>query len=208
MIIAVDGPSAAGKGTIARAIAKKLGFHFLDTGSLYRMVGLAMLQGGVAVHDVAAAVKIARSLDPPAVKDSDLRNERVADMASQVAVIPEVRAALLDFQRAFSKRQPGAVLDGRDIGTVVCPDADLKFFVTAATDVRAQRRHAELRGLGHKVEYDAVLEDVMARDERDATRKTAPTTMAEDAIMIDTSLLDRDEVLAAVMDVVVDHMAG
>jgi CMP/dCMP kinase len=208
MIIAVDGPSAAGKGTIARAIAKKLGFHFLDTGSLYRMVGLAMLQGGVAVSDVAAAVEIARSLDPSVVKDSDLRNEQVADMASQVAVIPDVRAALLDFQRAFAKRQPGAVLDGRDIGTVVCPDADLKFFVTAATDVRAQRRHAELRGLGHKVEYDAVLEDVMARDERDATRKTAPTTMAEDAIMIDTSLLDRDEVLAAVMDVVVDHMAG
>jgi CMP/dCMP kinase len=208
MIIAVDGPSAAGKGTIARAIAKKLGFHFLDTGSLYRMVGLAMLRGGVAVSDVAAAVAIARSLDPSVVKDSDLRNEQVADMASQVAVIPEVRAALLDFQRAFAKRQPGAVLDGRDIGTVVCPDADLKFFVTAATDVRAMRRHAELRGLGHKVEYDAVLADVMARDERDATRKTAPTTMAEDAIMIDTSLLDRDEVLAAVMDVVVDHMAG
>jgi CMP/dCMP kinase len=208
MIIAVDGPSAAGKGTIARAIARKLGFHFLDTGSLYRMVGLAMLQGGVAVDDVAAAMKIAGSLDPSTVKDSDLRNEQVAGMASQVAVIPEVRAALLDFQRAFAKRQPGAVLDGRDIGTVVCPDADLKFFVTAATDVRAQRRHAELRGLGHKVEYDTVLADVMARDERDATRKTAPTTMADDAIMIDTSLLDRDEVLAAVMDVVVDHMAG
>jgi CMP/dCMP kinase len=208
MIIAVDGPSAAGKGTIARAIARKLGFHFLDTGSLYRIVGLQMLQGGVAVDDVAAAVKIARSLDPSTVKDSDLRNEQVADMASQVAVIPEVRAALLDFQRAFAKRQPGAVLDGRDIGTVVCPDADLKFFVTAATDERARRRHAELRGLGHQVEYDTVLADVMARDERDANRATAPTTMAEDAIMIDTSLLDGDEVLAAVMDVVVEHMAG
>ena len=208
MIIAVDGPSAAGKGTIARAIAAKLGYHFLDTGSLYRMVGLAMLQGGVAVDDVAAAVKIAKALDPSSVKDSDLRNEQVAAMASQVAVIPEVRKALLDFQRDFAKRQPGAVLDGRDIGTVVCPDADLKFFVTAATDERARRRHAELRSLGHTVDYDAVLEDVMARDERDATRKTAPTTMAEDAIMIDTSLLDRDEVLAAVMDVVVEHMAG
>ena len=208
MIIAVDGPSAAGKGTIARAIAAKLGYHFLDTGSLYRMVGLAMLKSGFAGDDVAAAVKIAAALDPATVKDSDLRNEQVAAMASQVAAIPEVRSALLDFQRNFAKRQPGAVLDGRDIGTVVCPDADLKFFVTAATDERARRRHAELRSLGHNIDYDTVLADVMARDERDATRKTAPTTMAEDAIMIDTSLLDRDEVLAAVMDVVAEHMAG
>jgi CMP/dCMP kinase len=208
MIIAVDGPSAAGKGTIARAIAKNLGYHFLDTGSLYRMVGLAMLRGGHAGDDVAAAVKIAAALDPSVVKDADLRNEQVADMASQVAVIPEVRTALLEFQRGFARRQPGAVLDGRDIGTVVCPDADLKFFVTAATAERARRRHAELKSMGHKVEYDAVLADVMARDERDASRVTAPTAMAEDAIMIDTSLLDRDEVLAAVMDVIADHLEG
>jgi CMP/dCMP kinase len=206
LIIAVDGPSAAGKGTIARAIAKNLGYHFLDTGSLYRMVGLAMLRGGHAGDDVAVAVKIAKAIDPSAVKDADLRNEQVAAMASQVAVIPEVRSALLEFQRAFARRQPGAVLDGRDIGTVVCPDADLKFFVTAATDERARRRHAELKSMGHGVEYDAVLAEVMARDERDAKRTTAPTAMAEDAIMIDTSLLDRDEVLAAVMDVVADHV--
>ena len=208
MIIAVDGPSAAGKGTIARAIAKKLGYHFLDTGSLYRMVGLGMLKGGHAGSDATAAVKIAQSLDPAAVKDVDLRNEQVAAMASEIAVIPEVRAALLEFQRQFARRKPGAVLDGRDIGTVVCPDADLKFFVTAATDVRAQRRHAELKSLGHKVDYDTVLAEVMARDERDASRKTAPTAMADDAIMIDTSLLDRDEVLAAVMGVIADHMEG
>jgi CMP/dCMP kinase len=208
MIIAVDGPSAAGKGTIARAIAAKLGYHFLDTGSLYRMVGLAMLRGGHKGDDVAAAVKIARALDPSSVKDADLRNEQVADMASQVAVIPEVRTALLEFQRSFALRQPGAVLDGRDIGTVVCPDADLKFFVTAATDERARRRHAELKAMGHTVDYDTVLADVMARDERDASRTTAPTAMAEDAIMIDTSLLDRDEVLAAVMDVIADHLEG
>ncbi len=206
MIIAVDGPSAAGKGTIARAIAAKLGYHFLDTGSLYRMVGLHMLRSGHVGDDVVAAVKIATALDPSSVKDADLRNEEVAAMASQVAVIPKVRTALLEFQRAFARRKPGAVLDGRDIGTVVCPDADLKFFVTAATDERARRRHVELKSLGHKVDYDTVFADVMARDERDASRATAPTAMAEDAIMIDTSLLDRDEVLAAVMDIVLEHM--
>ena len=206
MIIAVDGPSAAGKGTIARAIAAKLGYHFLDTGSLYRMVGLHMLRSGHVGDDVVAAVKIATALDPSSVKDADLRNEEVAAMASQVAVIPKVRIALLEFQRAFARRKPGAVLDGRDIGTVVCPDADLKFFVTAATDERARRRHVELKSLGHKVDYDTVLADVMARDELDASRATAPTAMAEDAIMIDTSLLDRDEVLAAVMDIVLEHM--
>jgi CMP/dCMP kinase len=205
MIIAVDGPSAAGKGTLARAIAKNLGYHFLDTGSLYRMVGLAMLQNQKPAGDVGAAVQFAKNLDPLRVNDAELRTEAVADMASQVAVVPEVRAALLDFQRQFAKRTPGAVLDGRDIGTVVCPDADLKFFVTAATDVRARRRHEELKSLGHAVDYKDVLEDVMARDERDASRANAPTRPADDAIMIDTSELDRDEVLAAVMEVIAQN---
>lgn len=208
MIIAVDGPSAAGKGTLARAIAKHLGYHFLDTGSLYRMVGLAMLQAGLAVSDVKAAVAIAQKLDPMNIRDSDLRTEAVADMASQVAVIPDVRKALLDFQRQFARRQPGAVLDGRDIGTVVCPDADLKFFVTAATDVRAHRRHAELKSLGHRLDYEDVLADIQARDERDANRAAAPTKPADDAITIDTSELDQDEVIAAVMGVIEDHKAG
>jgi CMP/dCMP kinase len=202
MIIAVDGPSAAGKGTLARAIAKELGYHFLDTGSLYRMVGLAMLKSGKSGDDSASAVAFAKSLDPSEVVDSDLRNEDVAAMASKVAVIPEVRAALLQFQRDFAKRQPGAVLDGRDIGTVVCPDADLKFFVTASTGVRAKRRFEELKGLGKNIPYTDVLEDVMARDERDSQRATAPTRPADDAIMVDTSELDRDEVLKAVMDVI------
>jgi CMP/dCMP kinase len=205
MIIAVDGPSAAGKGTLARAIAKNLGYHFLDTGSLYRMVGLAMLQNDKPADDVAAAVRHAKSLDPLRVNDADLRTEAVADMASKVAVVPEVRAALLEFQRQFARRTPGAVLDGRDIGTVVCPDADLKFFVTAATDVRARRRHDELRSLGHSVDYKDVLEDVIARDERDANRTNAPTKPADDAILIDTSELERDEVLAAVMEVIAEH---
>jgi CMP/dCMP kinase len=205
MIITVDGPSAAGKGTIARAIATHMGYHFLDTGSLYRMVGLAMINAGKSADDVAAAVGFAKSLEPAKVQDRDLRTETVAAMASQVAAIPDVRTALLDFQRKFAKREPGAVLDGRDIGTVVCPDADLKFFVTASTQVRAARRLAELKSLGHKSNYEAVLDDIMARDERDANRKAAPTKPADDAIMIDTSELDRDEVIAAVMGVIADH---
>jgi CMP/dCMP kinase len=206
MIIAVDGPSAAGKGTVAKAIAKHLGYHFLDTGSLYRMVGLAMLNAGKTADDVKAAVKFAETLEPSSVVDKELRTEVVAAMASQVAAIPEVRQALLEFQRQFAKREPGAVLDGRDIGTVVCPDADLKFFVTASTQVRAHRRLAELKTLGVRTDYTAVLEDVMARDERDANRTTAPTKPADDAIMIDTSELDREEVIAAVMGVIADHM--
>ena len=206
MIIAVDGPSAAGKGTVAKAIAKHLGYHFLDTGSLYRMVGLAMLNAGKTADDVKAAVKFAETLEPSSVVDKELRTEVVAAMASQVAVIPEVRQALLEFQRQFAKREPGAVLDGRDIGTVVCPGADLKFFVTASTQVRAHRRLAELKTLGVRTDYTAVLEDVMARDERDANRTTAPTKPADDAIMIDTSELDREEVIAAVMGVIADHM--
>lgn len=208
MIIAVDGPSAAGKGTLARGLAKALGYHFLDTGSLYRMVGLAMLQAGRPGTDHAAAIGFAKSLDPAGIIDDDLRTEDVAALASQVAAISGVRAALLQFQRDFAKRQPGAVLDGRDIGTVVCPDADLKFFVTAATDVRARRRFEELRASGKDAAYEAVLDDIMARDERDATRTTAPTTMADDAILIDTSELTADEVLAAVMGVVQEHAAG
>jgi cytidylate kinase len=140
MIIAVDGPSAAGKGTVARAIAERLGYHFLDTGSLYRMVGLAMLKAGKPADDEMSSTAFAKALDPAAVAQAELRGEDVAAMASKVAVIPAVRQALLDYQRQFARRKPGAVLDGRDIGTVVCPDADLKLFVTASTEVRARRR--------------------------------------------------------------------
>jgi cytidylate kinase len=205
MIIAVDGPSAAGKGTLARGLAKALGFHFLDTGALYRAVGLLMLRHHKALDDAVSAARFATTLDPAAISDADLRTEEVAHAASRISVYPQVRANLLQFQRDFARRQPGAVLDGRDIGTVVCPDADLKFFVTAATDVRARRRFDELSGQGHAVTYEAVLEDVMARDERDANRATAPTTMASDAIMIDTSELTAEEVLTAVLEVVKDH---
>lgn len=206
MIIAVDGPSAAGKGTVARAIAERLGYHFLDTGSLYRMVGLAMLKAGKSGDDEASAAAFAKALDPASVKEEELRNQNVADMASQVAAIPAVRQALLDYQRQFAQRKPGAVLDGRDIGTVVCPAADLKFFVTAATEVRARRRFEELKALGQKAGYESVLEEVMARDERDASRAAAPTRPADDAILIDTSDLTREEVLAAVMEIVAERL--
>jgi cytidylate kinase len=202
MIIAVDGPSAAGKGTVARAVARRLGYHFLDTGSLYRMVGLAMLKAGKSGDDEVSATAFAKAIDPASVAEEDLRNESVAAMASQVAAIPAVRQALLDYQRRFAQRKPGAVLDGRDIGTVVCPDADLKLFVTASTDVRARRRFEELKSLGQKVDYESVLEDVMARDERDASRRAAPTRPADDAILIDTSDLTPEEVLKVVMELV------
>lgn len=208
MIIAVDGPSAAGKGTVARAIARRLGYHFLDTGSLYRMVGLAMLKAGKSGDDETSATAFAKALNPASIAEEDLRSENVAAMASKVAALPAVRQALLDYQRQFAKRQPGAVLDGRDIGTVVCPDADLKLFVTASTEVRAKRRFEELKSLGQKVDYESVLEDVMARDERDASRTTAPTRPADDAILIDTSDLTRDEVLDAVMELIKEHRKG
>lgn len=199
MIIAVDGPSAAGKGTVARAIASRMGYHFLDTGSLYRMVGLAMLRAGKSDDDVSAAASFAATLDPASVRDADLRNEDVAAMASKVAAIPDVRAALLEFQRRFARQKPGAVLDGRDIGTVVCPDADLKFFVTARADVRARRRFEELRGQGHKVSLEQVLADIEARDARDAARAVAPTVTAPDAIIIDTSDMTAREVVAVAL---------
>ena len=198
MIIAVDGPAAAGKGTIARALARHLGYHFLDTGSLYRMVGLAALKAGGAPVSREAAIAAAKALDPAAFTDSDLRNEQVAAAASEAAAIPEVRAALLELQRAFARRKPGAVLDGRDIGTVVCPDADVKLFVTASQEVRARRRQIELG----ESDYAAVMAEIRARDTRDSQRQVSPLIPAADAVIIDTSELDRDQAVAAAVRVV------
>ena len=190
MIIAIDGPSAAGKGTLARAVAKQLGYHFLDTGSLYRMVGLSVLRGST---DLVVA---ARNLKPSDFNDAELRDEKVAQAASKVAAIPEVRQALLEFQRSFASKKPGAVLDGRDIGTVICPNADFKFYVTASVQARAVRRFKELEATG--VTLEMVAEDVKSRDERDA-KQSQP---AEDAILIDTSELDADEVFREVIKVI------
>ena len=183
MIIAVDGPAAAGKGTVARALARHFGYHFLDTGSLYRMVGLSVLRAGKDPDDRESAIIAARGLEPAKYQDWELRGEDVGAAASITAVIPEVRAALLDFQRAFARLEPGAVLDGRDIGTVVCPDAEVKLYITASVEVRARRRQAELGAQS----YDEVLADIRARDARDSQRVTAPLVPASDAVVIDTS---------------------
>jgi CMP/dCMP kinase len=177
MIIAIDGPAAAGKGTLAKALAKHLGYHFLDTGSLYRMVGLAVLQG--ATDPVAAA----RNLDPMAYHDAELRSEEVAGAASKVAAIPEVRSALVQFQRDFANQKPGAVLDGRDIGTVISPNADFKFYITASVEARAARRFKDLDASG--VTLKSITADITARDKRDA----AQSVSASDAVVIDTSAL-------------------
>lgn len=196
MIIAVDGPAAAGKGTLARALARHYNFHFLDTGALYRMVGLSVLVAGGDPSDSAAALHAAETLRPDRVSDEDLRSEAVGEAASIVAVNSEVRTALLGFQRAFARREPGAVLDGRDIGTVVCPEAQAKIFVTASPEVRAQRRHAELAQRGEAPPFATVLAEIKARDERDRTRAHAPLIPAADAYVLDSSNLSRDEALA------------
>jgi CMP/dCMP kinase len=192
MIIAVDGPAAAGKGTIARALASHFGYHFLDTGSLYRMVGLAALRAGGEPITARAAIAAAQSLNPQKFSDEELRNEQVGAAASIVAAIPEVRAALLDVQRAFARRGPGAVLDGRDIGTVVCPEAEVKLFITASPEVRARRRQVELGS--H--DYEIILAEIRARDERDSKRVTAPLVAAADAVVLDTSEMDIETAVA------------
>ena len=188
--IAIDGPAAAGKGTISRAVAAHFGFAHLDTGLLYRAVGVRMLDG-------IDPVEAARALNSHDLELGDLRGAAAAQAASKVATIPEVREALLDFQRAFAQRAGGAVLDGRDIGTVICPEAEAKLFVTASAEVRAHRRHAELRAAGSDMTYPEVLEDVRQRDARDRDRSTAPLKPAEDAVLIDTSALDIEAAVAA-----------
>ena len=195
MIIAVDGPSAAGKGTLARGIAQHLGYHFLDTGALYRMVGLQMIRTQTDFADGSKAAAFARDLNVDDFEDHELRSEVVGSAASKVAVIPQVRSALLKFQRDFAKRLPGAVLDGRDIGTVICPSADVKFYITASVEARVLRRFKELQGLGIANSLQDVTADIKARDDRDASRSTAPTLAAADAIVVDTSHLGVEEAL-------------
>jgi CMP/dCMP kinase len=195
VIVAVDGPSAAGKGTLARGIARHLGYHFLDTGALYRMVGLQMIRTQTDLADAAQAAAFARDLNVDDFEDHELRSEVVGSAASKVAVIPEVRSALIKFQRDFAKRLPGAVLDGRDIGTVICPEADVKFFITASVEARVLRRFKELQSLGIATTLEEVTADVVARDSRDAVR----TLVAADAIVVDTSELGVEEALGLVL---------
>ncbi|TAL01881.1 MAG: (d)CMP kinase [Rhodospirillaceae bacterium] len=203
MVVALDGPAAAGKGTLARSLAQRLNLAYLDTGSLYRATGLAVLEAGGDPADPKAAESAARTLDPSRYNPADLRREEVADAASKVAAIPAVRAALLDFQRHFAHHPPGgkagAVLDGRDIGTVVCPDAPIKIFVTASLEERSRRRVKELRDKGETVIEARVFADMAARDARDSGRGVAPLKAADDALVLDTSTLDAEGALAAVM---------
>ena len=206
MIIAVDGPSAAGKGTLARALAGRLGFAHLDSGLIYRAVAAKVEVAEADPGFAEAALRAAEALSAADLERPGLRGERIGHLASKVAVIPEVRAALLAFQRGFAAHPPGgaegAVLDGRDIGTVVCPDADLKLFVTASTEERARRRHKELRERGEESIYARVLQDLQTRDARDSERAVAPLRAAEDAIVLDTTELDSEAALAAAMDIV------
>ncbi len=202
MIIAVDGPSAAGKGTIARGLARHFGFHFLDTGKLYRMVGFEMLRTQSDLADEAAAALIAVKLDPLDYEDADLRREPVAAAASRVSAFPGVRANLLAMQRNFAQKKPGAVLDGRDIGTIVCPDAEVKLFITASLEVRSERRYRELLAHDDKVTYEQVFADVKARDHRDSTRAIAPLVPASGATVLDTTNLSSTEAIAAAIAIV------
>ncbi|MHC0053427.1 (d)CMP kinase [Actibacterium sp. D379-3] len=193
--IAIDGPAASGKGTISKAVAAHFGFAHLDTGLLYRAVGARMLDG---LDPVAAA----RALVAAELARDDLRGAEVAQAASKVAAIPQVRAALVDFQRAFAARAGGAVLDGRDIGTVICPEAEVKLYVTASDAVRAERRYLELAGKGDDVTRAGVLADLRERDARDSARAAAPLVAARDAVVLDTSEMTIEEAVARAIAVV------
>jgi len=188
--VAIDGPAAAGKGTISKQVAAHFGFAYLDTGLIYRATGARVLAG----EDPLSA---ARDLRPEDLQRDDLRNSEVAQAASKVAVMADVRAALVAFQKAFARRAGGAVLDGRDIGTVICPEAEVKLFVTASDAVRGERRFQELSGKGHDVTREGVLTDLKARDTRDSEREAAPLRAAQDAVVLDTSDMDIAQAVAA-----------
>jgi len=206
IVIAVDGPAAAGKGTLARRLADALNLVYLDTGSIYRAVAAKLLADGGDPDDAAAAYKVAAALSSDDLARDDLRAEGVGAAASVVSAHPGVRTALLEFQRAIAFDPPagraGAVLDGRDIGTIVCPEACAKLFVTASLEERARRRHEELLGRGEARIYARVLEDLKERDERDAARATAPMTAAADAVTLDTSDLDAEAAFRRALDIV------
>lgn len=206
VVIAVDGPVAAGKGTLARRLADRYGYAYLDTGALYRAVGSKVLRAGGDPADADFSAKMAESLEDSDLAAKDLRSEAVGLAASKVATVPGVRAALLEYQRRFAQQppggKPGAVLDGRDIGTVVCPDAAVKLFVTARDEIRAGRRHKELMDKGESVTFERVLEDLRRRDEQDRARSTAPLKPADDAHLLDTSDLAIEAAVAAAVDIV------
>jgi cytidylate kinase len=201
LVIAVDGPAASGKGTIAHSLAQHYGLPCLDTGLLYRAVGVMALAQAGAV-DEAAATAAARALDPTHLEDPALRTRAAGELASQAAVFTGVRAALLDFQRQFAAQAGGAVLDGRDIGTVITPDAQAKLFVTATAEVRAERRFKQLTGQGEDVTFEAILTDIRRRDERDSHRSAAPLVQAADAVLLDTTKMSISQAVDAARRIV------
>jgi cytidylate kinase len=202
MIIAIDGPAASGKGTLGKRVAAHYRLAHLDTGTLYRAVARDILARGADPTDAAAAAAAARALDPTSLTDPLLRAQALGETASVVARHPEVREALLAYQRGFARRKPGAVLDGRDIGTVICPDADVKLFVTATPEERARRRFRELEQNGTPVTEAEVLADIRRRDERDGNRAAAPLVRAEDAVLLDTTNLDIDAAFRAAIELI------
>jgi cytidylate kinase len=208
MIIAIDGPAASGKGTLGKQLALHYGLRHLDTGLLYRAVAKVLLDAGHSPANSARAVAAAEALDPSRFDEPALKSQAVGEAASVVSAIPEVRGALLAFQRSFGRTAPGAVLDGRDIGTVIFPDAEVKIFVTATPEVRAGRRAAELQAVGAMVNVSEVLADIQRRDQRDTTRATAPLKPAADAHLLDTTHLDIDAAFRAAIDIVEAVRAG
>jgi cytidylate kinase len=208
MIIAIDGPAASGKGTLGKKLAAHYGLRHLDTGLLYRAVAEALLDAGTPPDDAAAAVTAAKALDPAKFDEAALKTPAVGEAASIVSAISGVRAALLAFQRDFAAKSPGAVLDGRDIGTVICPDADVKIFVTATPEVRAARRAAEYRSQGRQIDDATVLADIRQRDDRDRNRAAAPLRQAPDAHLLDTTNMAISTAIRAAIDIVEATRAG
>lgn len=202
MIIAIDGPAASGKGTLAKRLAQHYGFRHLDTGVIYRAVAKTLLDRGFELTDEARAVAAAVALDPRTFDDPELKSQRIGDAASVVSAIASVREALVNFQQAFAAEPPGAVLDGRDIGTVICPSAEVKIFVVADPEVRARRRTLEARGRGEAADEALVLADIIRRDERDRNRAAAPLKAAADAHILDNSNLDIEGGVAAAIAIV------
>ncbi|MER2251671.1 (d)CMP kinase [Methylorubrum podarium] len=202
LVIAIDGPAASGKGTLAKRLALHYGLPHLDTGLLYRAVALTLIDEGSDLDDRAAAARAATALSADRLSDPRLRERAMGEAASRVSSVPEVRAALLSWQRRFAEGAEGAVLDGRDIGTVVCPEARVKLFIIAAPEERARRRHRELLGRGEETTLAAILADIRARDARDSSRAAAPLKAAEDAVVLDTTELDAEAAFAEAVAIV------
>jgi len=208
MIIAIDGPAASGKGTLAKRLAAHYGYRHLDTGVIYRAVAHALMTRGLDLRDEAAAARAARGLDPATFDNPALKSHEVGSAASIVSAIPAVRTALVEFQRQFAAKPPGAVLDGRDIGTVICPNAEVKIFVVADPKVRAHRRTVEALARGEAADEASILADILARDERDQNRAVAPLKPAKDAYLLDNSHLDIEGGVRAAIDIVEAVRAG